>query len=112
MKELTIALFTVFVASAAAKADSVGKASYYALKGRTANGEHVGAYTCAHRTLPFGSQVRVTNLGNNRSVVLRVNDRGPFTGGRLMDVSATAADSLGMRGAGVARVKLEVLSSR
>lgn len=112
MKKLTIALSIVFAFTAAAKAEWVGKASYYALKGRTANGEHVGAYTCAHRTLPFGSQVRVTNLSNNRSVVVRVNDRGPFTGGRVIDVSSQAADSLGMRSAGVARVKVELVSSR
>lgn len=112
LKKLTVSLLMLFAFPAVAQADWVGRASYYALKGRTANGDHVGAYTCAHRTLPFGSQVRVTNLGNNRSVVVRVNDRGPFTGGRVIDVSAHAADSLGMRSAGVARVKVELVSSR
>ncbi len=88
----------------------VGKASYYSLKGRTASGGHVGAYTAAHRTLPFGSRVRVTNLRNQRSVVVTVNDRGPFTGGRVIDVSAQAAESLGFRLAGVAHVKVEPIT--
>lgn len=88
----------------------VGKASYYELKGRTASGGHVGSLTAAHRTLPFGSKVRVTNLHNNRSVIVTINDRGPFTGGRVIDVSGHAADILGFRSAGVARVKVEPLS--
>ncbi|WP_281805576.1 septal ring lytic transglycosylase RlpA family protein [Methylocystis echinoides] len=92
-----------------AQADWVGKASYYS-GGRTASGGRVGAYTAAHRTLPFGSQVRVTNLHNNRSVVLTINDRGPFIGGRVIDVSTTAADALGFRSAGVAHVRVEPLS--
>lgn len=87
-----------------------GRASYYALAGRTASGGHIGAFTAAHRTLPFGSKVRVTNLRNNRSVVVTINDRGPFTGGRVIDVSATAADALGFRLAGVAQVRVETLS--
>ncbi|TLG74100.1 septal ring lytic transglycosylase RlpA family protein [Methylocystis sp. B8] len=85
----------------------VGKASYYRLTGRTASGAHVGAYTAAHRTLPFGSRVRVTNLRNNHSVVVTVNDRGPFTRGRVIDVSIAAAESLGFRSAGVTQVKVE-----
>ena len=112
MKKLAIALLALSALTVGAQADQVGKASYYSLTGRTASGSHVGAYTCAHRTLPFGSRVRVTNLKNNRSVVVVVNDRGPFTGGRVIDVSANAADSLGMRSAGVAPVKVEVVSSR
>jgi rare lipoprotein A len=96
---------------AAANAAWVGKASYYELKGRTASGGHVGALTAAHRTLAFGSKVRVTNLRNNRSVILTINDRGPFTGGRVIDVSGHAADVLGFRSAGVAKVKVEPLSS-
>jgi len=89
----------------------VGEASYYAygLKSRTANGGHVGDFTAAHRSLPFGSKVRVTNLANNRSVVVAINDRGPFGAGRVIDVSAHAAESLGFRVAGVARVSVELL---
>ncbi|MGD9542852.1 MAG: septal ring lytic transglycosylase RlpA family protein [Methylocystis sp.] len=93
-------------ATAAQAGEWIGKASYYALKGRTASGAHVGALTAAHRTLPFGTKVRVTNLRNNRSVVVVVNDRGPFTRGRVIDVSAGAADSLGFRSAGVTHVKV------
>lgn len=97
--------------TAGAKAQEwVGKASYYAPGGRTASGAHVGAYTAAHRSLPFGSRVRVTNLRNNRSVVVTINDRGPFAGGRVIDVSAQAADTLGFRSAGVAHVKVEPIA--
>jgi rare lipoprotein A len=111
LKKLIIGFAALFALTAGAEARSfVGKASFYALKGRTANGGHVGAYTAAHRSLPFGSKVRVTNLTNNRSVVVTINDRGPFTGGRVIDVSAHAADSLGFRVAGVARVKVEPLA--
>lgn len=92
-----------------ANADWVGKASYYGGRGRTANGGHIGAFTAAHRTLPFGSQVRVTNLRNNRSVVVTINDRGPFIGGRVIDLSTHAADALGFRSAGVAQVRVEAL---
>ena len=112
MKKILIGAAALLALIPAAQAQSwVGKASYYALKGHTASGGHVGAYTAAHRTLPFGSKVRVTNLNNHRSVVVTINDRGPFTGGRVIDVSSRAADSLGFRMAGVARVKVEPLSN-
>jgi rare lipoprotein A len=84
-----------------------GKASYYAQKGRTANGERVGHMTAAHRSLPFGTRLKVTNLRNHRSVVVRVNDRGPFIRGRIVDVSVGAANVLGMRQQGVAMVRVE-----
>jgi rare lipoprotein A len=87
-----------------------GKASYYRYHGRTASGRHMGAFTAAHRTLPFGTRVKVTNLANHRSVVVRVNDRGPFTRGRIIDVSQAAADALGMRQAGIAHVRLDLVS--
>ena len=85
-----------------------GKASWYGSGSRTANGERMnaGALAAAHRTLPFGTQVRVENLGNGRAVVVRINDRGPFVGGRIIDVSKAAASSLGMIGAGVAKVRV------
>jgi rare lipoprotein A len=67
--------------------------------------------TAAHRTLPFGTRVKVTNLSNNRSVQVRVNDRGPFVRGRIIDVSLAAAKQLQMVGPGTARVKLERDSS-
>lgn len=93
-----------------------GSASYYAAKfhGRpTANGERFdnGAMTAAHRTLPFGSVVRVTNPTNGKSVTVRINDRGPFTKGRVIDVSRAAALELGLIAAGYARVELELVES-
>lgn len=91
-----------------------GEASYYAQAHhgkRTASGERFNqnALTAAHRTLPFGTQVRVTNLNNERSVVVRINDRGPFVRGRIIDVSRAAAERLGMLRAGVVPVRIEVL---
>jgi rare lipoprotein A len=81
---------------------------------RTASGERFDAQalTMAHRTLPFGTQVRVTNLRNGRSVLLRVNDRGPWARGRIADVSAAAAKRLGMHGHGVVRARLEVVGGK
>jgi rare lipoprotein A len=86
-----------------------GAASYYSGKGRTASGGHVGNLTAAHRSLPFGAKVRVTNLNNGRSAVVTINDRGPFVRGRIIDVSSGAADVLGMRHSGVARVRVSTL---
>ena len=63
--------------------------------------------TAAHRSAPLGSQMRVTNLNNGKSVVVRINDRGPYIGGRIIDVSKGAAEALGFVSAGLARVKLE-----
>ena len=88
----------------------VGTASYYADKyhgKKTASGERYNMHemTAAHRTLPFGSKVRVTNLNNSKSVVVRVNDRGPFVKGRLIDLSLAAARKLDMIRSGVARVE-------
>lgn len=91
---------------------ATGEASYY-MRGRlTANGERFDAkgLTCAHPTMTFGTRLRVTNLGNGRSVVCRVNDRGPASlTGRIIDVSLGCAVALGMVKAGVARVAVEVV---
>ena len=111
MKNWMIGLSALLATTQCADAGAwTGKASYYGGKGRTASGRHVGALTCAHRTLPFGSRLRVTNLANHRSVVVTVNDRGPFVRGRVVDVSTAAAQSLGFRMAGVARVKVETVA--
>jgi len=85
-----------------------GKASWYALGGKTASGERAdpGQLTAAHPTLPFGTLVKVENLRNGRSVTVRVNDRGPFRSGRIIDVTRRAAEQLGFRRAGVARVRI------
>lgn len=98
----------------AAAGTQVGQASWYGpgfYGGRTANGEvfRPGTYTAAHRWLPFGTRVRVTNLNNGRSAVVRINDRGPFTGGRIIDLAQGAASALGVTSSGVAQVRLEVL---
>ena len=71
-----------------------GNAAFYTLKGRTASGGYATEFTAAHRTLPFGAKVRVTNLSNRRSVVVTITDRGPFTRGRVIDVSKKAAQAL------------------
>ena len=91
-----------------------GVASYYAdqFNGRrTANGERFSNsdYTAAHRTLPFGTRVRVTNPANGASVVVRINDRGPFTRGRMIDLSRAAAQDLGLIQRGHGTVRLEQL---
>ncbi len=91
-----------------------GKASYYAHKfhgRRTASGERVNANAleAAHRTLPFNTLVEVTNLSNHRSVVVRINDRGPFSKGRVMDVTYAAAKALGLISQGVGMVSLRVV---
>jgi rare lipoprotein A len=97
-----------------ANAEQVGHASWYALKSRTASGElmNPSALTAAHRSLPFGTKVLVENLRNGRSVVVRINDRGPFIKGRIIDVSKAAASSLGMIGAGTARVRVSSVGKR
>ncbi|AFZ46737.1 rare lipoprotein A [Cyanobacterium stanieri PCC 7202] len=78
---------------------------------RTANGERFdqNALTAAHRSLPFGTRVRVTNVNNGRSVVVRINDRGPFTGGRVIDLAAGAAQAIGLKSRGVGPVTIQVL---
>src|SRR5262245_14623535 len=85
-----------------------GRASWYDLEAKTASGEAMDseALTAAHPSLPFGSKVAIANLDNGRSVVVRINDRGPFSKGRIIDVSRAAAEQLGMIGAGVARVSV------
>lgn len=88
-----------------------GIASYYWQEQMTATGERFDkrALTAAHKTLPFGTKVRVTRVDNGDSVVVRINDRGPFTPGRVIDLSERAAEEIGMTGRGVATVQLEVL---
>ena len=90
-----------------------GFASYYGASfagRRTASGERFDpqAFTAAHRDLPFGTKMRVTNLDNGRTVIVRINDRGPYAHGRIVDVSWAAARELGMLRSGVARVRVEL----
>jgi rare lipoprotein A len=90
---------------------SPGLASFYTEGGQTASGERFDTHemTAAHPTLPFGTRLRVTNVATGKSVTVRVNDRGPFVPGRVVDVSYAAAETLGMVGRGVAKVKLDVV---
>lgn len=121
MKSLRTAIFLLLVAitTASAWADELFKsnveASYYADKfhGRkTSSGEifDMNALTAAHKTLPFGTVVKVTNLENNKSVNVRINDRGPFVAGREIDISKAAATKLDMIKTGTARVSLTIVS--
>jgi len=92
----------------------IGLASYYGRRfhgRRTANGERFDMYdfTAAHRALPLGSVIRVTNVSNGRSVRVRVNDRGPYIRGRVLDLSYAAAYRLGMVRSGLARVQIEIV---
>ena len=112
---LALGVLALAIPFGAARANvQEGNVSWYGAQfhdRQTANGErfNMAALTMAHPTLPFGTRVRVTNLGNGRSVVVRVNDRGPFVGHRIADVSRGAAAQLGMVSRGVARVRIEAL---
>ncbi len=90
---------------------SQGLASFYTEGTKTASGEKFDTHdlTAAHPTLPFGTRLRVTNVTNGQSVTVRVNDRGPYVQGRVVDVSYSAAEALGMVGRGVSKVKLDVV---
>jgi peptidoglycan lytic transglycosylase len=95
---------------------AVGMASYYGRKfqgRRTASGERYNMYalTAAHPELEFGTRVEITNLKNGRKVRVRINDRGPFRGGRIIDLSYAAAKKIGMLTRGVARVKIRVVNN-
>ncbi|MGH7376435.1 MAG: septal ring lytic transglycosylase RlpA family protein [Candidatus Methylomirabilales bacterium] len=105
-----------FPSVARPEAAEVGLASWYGRGDhgkRTANGEpfDMEAFTAAHRSLPFGTWVRVTHLATRRTVMVRINDRGPWVEGRVIDLSRRAAQALGILWDGVARVRLEVVRS-
>lgn len=95
----------------AARASSHGVASFYKDDTETASGEKFDPHqlTAAHRTLPFGTRLRVTNIETGKSVTVRINDRGPYIAGRSVDLSYSAADTIGMVERGVTKVKLEVV---
>ena len=88
-----------------------GLASYYWQDQMTSSGERFDkrGMTAAHKTLPFGTRVRVTNVSNGKSTIVRINDRGPFKGGRIIDLSQAAATEIDMTGRGIVRVALEVV---
>ncbi|MBV8446520.1 MAG: septal ring lytic transglycosylase RlpA family protein [Hyphomicrobiales bacterium] len=109
-KMMAVALVACCVPMVAQGQSWIGKASYYGYSGnKTASGAsfHSAGLTAAHRTLPFGTPVKVTNLENGRSAVLVVNDRGPFVRGRVIDVSSHAAQVLAFRNQGIARVRVD-----
>ena len=117
MRYLLFSALLFFTTSCARKITETGKASYYADKfqgRRTASGEvfRQRKMTAAHRTLHFGTRVKVTNLDNGRSIKVRVNDRGPFVAGRIIDLSSNAARKLGMKQAGVANVRISYKSGK
>lgn len=107
-----IVFFTIALSLTALSQVQSGKASFYAKKfnGRkTASGErlHPDSLTCAHRTYPFGTRLKVTNPANGRSVVVRVTDRGPYVKGRIIDLSIRAAREIGIIAQGIAPVVVE-----
>ena len=113
---LSLILLMIAISASAQDFHQEGMASYYANKfeGRlTANGEIFSntKLTAAHRTLPFGTKVLVTNISNNKTVVVRINDRGPFIKGRIIDLSQIAAKELGCYREGITNVSIEQLKS-
>ena len=91
---------------------ATGWASFYKSGLLTANGEHFKptGLTCAHRKLAFGTKLKVTNLRNGRSVIVRVNDRGPFIRGRILDLSLGAAKLIGLTASGVGKISFTIIS--
>ena len=112
MKKLIVAVAALFfVFHSVSEAGVVGMASYYKSGKRTANGERFNPYglTAAHKKLPFGTRLKVTNLRTGKSVVVRINDRGPFIRGRVIDLSLGAARIIGLHRSGVAKISYTVL---
>ncbi len=111
MKYVATAALAVLMFSSTAEAAS-GYASYYKMGRRTANGERFSpmGLTCAHRNLPFGTKLKVTNVKTGRSVVVRVNDRGPFVRSRVLDLSLGAAQVIGLTAMGIGKISYEVVN--
>jgi rare lipoprotein A len=105
-------LMPILIHSSTPAEAQVGMASYYKSGRKTANGERFNpnGFTAAHRSLKFGTRVRVTNLKTGRSVVVRINDRGPFISGRIIDLAYGAAKAVGLHNSGVAKVRVAVLN--
>jgi rare lipoprotein A len=113
MNKIILAVTATFlIFSATAEAGVVGLASYYKSGKVTANGERYNPHglTAAHHKLKFGTKVRVTNVRNGKSVVVRINDRGPFIQGRVIDLSLGAAKVIGLTKTGVGKVTFTILN--
>lgn len=114
IKQVLLASLVTFAFTTNAHAQQHGKASFYSNRAhghRTSDGSryHKDSLTCAHRTLPFGTLLKVTNKTNGKEVVVRVTDRGPYAAGRVVDLSMAAARELGMVNQGIAAVKVEAI---
>lgn len=111
IRHLGAAFAALFLVAQPVMAKSIGWASYYKSGKVTANGERFNPHglTAAHRSLPFGTKVQVTNPRTGRSVVVRINDRGPFIKGRVIDLSLGAAKVIGLHKSGVAKVTYTVI---
>jgi rare lipoprotein A len=111
MKRIFISALAILMLAAPAQALTTGMASYYKSGRLTANGEHFKpmGLTAAHRKLAFGTILKVTNLRTGKSVLVRVNDRGPFIRGRILDLSLGAAKVIGLNRSGVAKISYVVV---
>ncbi|WP_081157833.1 septal ring lytic transglycosylase RlpA family protein [Ensifer aridi] len=109
----TVGMGLVSVSDSQAAGNGCGGASWYALSSKTASGERMNAahLTAAHRSLKFGTKVQVTNKRNGKTVVVRINDRGPFIRGRVIDLSKAAASRIGMIRSGTASICYQVINS-
>ncbi|MBD8686113.1 MULTISPECIES: septal ring lytic transglycosylase RlpA family protein [Rhizobium/Agrobacterium group] len=119
IRRMTIAAATIAVCSImtplqANAGTGCGGASWYALTSKTASGERMNPsnLTAAHRSLRFGTKVKVTNARNGKAVVVRINDRGPFIKGRVLDLSKAAAKDIGMVSSGTAKVCYEIIAAK
>ncbi|MEF0862654.1 septal ring lytic transglycosylase RlpA family protein [Rhizobium sp. BR 318] len=110
----TISAAFAILSTDAFAASGCGGASWYGGSSKTASGERMssGNFTAAHRSLAFGTRLKVTNRHNGRSVVVRINDRGPFIRGRVLDLSRAAAQGIGMVASGTASVCYDVVASK
>lgn len=115
MKNIVIMLAALVLSTPAQSKDtSCGKASWYAMHTKTASGERMnpGLLTAAHKHLKFGTKIKVSNSRNGKSVIVRVNDRGPFVRGRILDLSKGAAKEIGLIGTGIGSVCYSVVAAK
>ncbi len=111
MKHLIVGIVATFALLAVPAQAAKGLASYYKSGKLTANGERYNplGLTAAHRKLPFGTKLKVTNLGNGKSVIVRINDRGPFIKNRILDLSLGAAKAIGLQHRGIGKIAFDII---